>query len=208
MDATIEQRRYVKGLAVRDKTITAASRMFSLKGYGGSSVADLAAAAGITRNQLFHHFNSKENLALECVVRARQNWQEDILTPAGIYPEPINRLVFIIEKLAEYHSDPDWPYARLLISLGVNQADPPPAVRQAVQEALAEVFQALRGTLKELKCGGGLPGGAKARTMAAQILATLLGAAALAAFGETIPAEETYGSLRGLFAAAGNAALP
>jgi AcrR family transcriptional regulator len=201
MDATLEQRRYAKGLAVRDKAVTSACQRFALQGYGGCSVADLAAAAGITRNQLFHHFNSKENLSLACVERARQCWWDDVLTPAKIYPEPIKRLVYILSKLAECHSDPDWPYARLLLVLAVSQADPPPAVGQAVQATLVEIFQELRTVLKELKRGSPLPGGFKARAVAAQLLASLLGAAALASLGDTIPTNEIYDNLSGLFTA-------
>jgi len=201
MDATLEQRRYAKGLAVRDKAVTSACRQFAVQGYAGCSVADLAAAAGITRNQLFHHFSSKENLSLACIERARQCWWDDVLTPARIYPEPINRLVCVLSKLSEYHFDPDWPYARLLLVLAASQADPPPAVGQAVKAVLAEVFQELRTVLKELKRSSPLPGGFKARAVAAQLLASLLGAAALASVGDTIPANEIYDNLSGLLTA-------
>lgn len=199
MEATLEQRRYAKGLAVRERAIAAASQLLAAKGYGGSSVAELAEQAGITRNQLFHHFGSKENLARECIVRARQAWTDDLLTPAGIFPEPINRLVFILDKLAEYHFDEDWPYFRLITCLAASQADQPPAVKDLVSETLAEIYQALRDLCKELKRGGGLPGGAKARVAAAQILACALGTAALAGSADVVPGVDVYWNLKALF---------
>jgi len=43
----------------------AAAALFREKGFNGTSMADLAAAVGITKSSLYHHFSSKQALLLE-----------------------------------------------------------------------------------------------------------------------------------------------
>ena len=48
----------------RNKLLDAAMHVFRGKGYAASSVDDLCAAAGVTKGAFFHHFRSKEEVAL------------------------------------------------------------------------------------------------------------------------------------------------
>lgn len=60
-----------RGSATRQHILAVASDQFLCHGYAGTSLSDLIRAAGITKGAFYHHFPSKESLALE-VVRARQ----------------------------------------------------------------------------------------------------------------------------------------
>ncbi|MBI9084487.1 MAG: TetR/AcrR family transcriptional regulator [Desulfobacterales bacterium] len=53
-----ERRRQEK----KDRIIRAAARVFALKGYAGTLVADIAAEAGIGKGTLYQYFSSKEDL--------------------------------------------------------------------------------------------------------------------------------------------------
>ena len=46
----------------RDAIVTAARRLFAIKGYADTSIRDLVEAAGVTRGALYHHFKDKEAL--------------------------------------------------------------------------------------------------------------------------------------------------
>ena len=48
----------------RAAIIKAGLKLFGAKGYHGSSVGDIAKAAGITKGAFYHHFQSKEELLL------------------------------------------------------------------------------------------------------------------------------------------------
>jgi len=54
----------------KDKILNAALSVIRRKGYAASTVDDLCAAAGITKGAFFHHFKSKEELA----VGAAEHW--------------------------------------------------------------------------------------------------------------------------------------
>jgi TetR/AcrR family transcriptional repressor of nem operon len=58
--------------SARDKLLTAALSVIRAKGYSATSVDDLCAAAGVTKGAFFHHFRSKDALA----VAAADHWSE------------------------------------------------------------------------------------------------------------------------------------
>ena len=47
-----------------------AARLFRERGYEGTTVRDVAAAAGISAGSLFHHFPSKEQMLVEMLREA------------------------------------------------------------------------------------------------------------------------------------------
>jgi AcrR family transcriptional regulator len=62
------------------KILAAALRLFSQRGYGGTTTRDLAEAAGVAEGTLFRHFESKKAILVEV---ATQGWIElltDLLT--------------------------------------------------------------------------------------------------------------------------------
>ena len=46
----------------REELIAAAAKIFSARGYGGASLREICAAAGILAGSMYHHFRSKEDL--------------------------------------------------------------------------------------------------------------------------------------------------
>jgi len=52
--------------------------LFRLKGYSATSVDDIVKACGITKGSLYHHFSSKEELALAAMGRVHQYFSENI----------------------------------------------------------------------------------------------------------------------------------
>jgi TetR/AcrR family transcriptional regulator, transcriptional repressor for nem operon len=54
----------LKKLSARIRILDAAMTLIRAKGYAGMSVDELCAAAGVTKGAFFHHFQSKEALAV------------------------------------------------------------------------------------------------------------------------------------------------
>jgi len=53
----------------RGKLLDAARDVIRTKGYAGSTVDDICAAAGVTKGSFFHHFDSKEELGVAAIER-------------------------------------------------------------------------------------------------------------------------------------------
>lgn len=60
-------------IETKRKILTAAREVFSEKGYGGSSMSEVAQRAGVNKALPFYYFKNKENLLKELVRNASEN---------------------------------------------------------------------------------------------------------------------------------------
>ena len=58
----------------RRRLLLAAARLFCEEGYHGASIADILAAAGLTKGALYFHFRSKYALAEALVTEVERSW--------------------------------------------------------------------------------------------------------------------------------------
>jgi AcrR family transcriptional regulator len=80
---TTSPRRRLPVAERRELIVEAAGRLFGERGYDGTRLEDVAAAAGVTKPILYRHFDSKRDLYLALLVRHR----DDLGTFAGLIPE-------------------------------------------------------------------------------------------------------------------------
>src|SRR3982750_2221813 len=77
----------------RDRLIGATIDLVRANGYASTRVDDVCAAAGVTKGSFFHHFESKEDLA----IAAARQWGEGAVrlfagAPFMAKPDPLDRL--------------------------------------------------------------------------------------------------------------------
>ena len=82
----------------RSKILGSALAVIRAKGYAATSVDDLCAAAGVTKGAFFHHFKSKEYLA----IAAADHWSETTAASFAAAPfhagnDPLQRLLGYID---------------------------------------------------------------------------------------------------------------
>ena len=82
----------------RTKLLEAALKVVRAKGYSAARVEDICAAAGLTKGSFFHHFKSKDELA----VAAARHWGETTAALFATAPyhqpvDPLDRLLAYIE---------------------------------------------------------------------------------------------------------------
>jgi len=84
--------------SARTKILAAARDVIRAKGYAATSVDDLCVAAGVTKGGFFHHFKSKEDLA----VAAADSWPQTLdelfaAAPYHAYATPLERVLGYID---------------------------------------------------------------------------------------------------------------
>jgi AcrR family transcriptional regulator len=92
-----------RGGATRHHILEAAAEAFSEHGFAGTSLNDVIRAAGVTKGGFYHHFASKESLALEVVNYKQEEWAGKVLAAAMRHPRAMDQLMAMTEALCDLH---------------------------------------------------------------------------------------------------------
>jgi TetR/AcrR family transcriptional repressor of nem operon len=112
--------------------LEAALNVIRAKGYSATSVDDLCAAAGVTKGAFFHHFASKEALA----VAAADFWSEttaELFAGADyhLHADPLDRVLAYIDFRAELIDGPMETFTCLVGTMAQEAYLTSPAIRDA-----------------------------------------------------------------------------
>jgi len=86
-----------------DKILTEAARLFRERGFGGAGVAEIMKAAGLTHGAFYAHFDSKDALTAEAVIRAFAQSNDRIYATAADATDP--KQAFLDSYLSAEHRD-------------------------------------------------------------------------------------------------------
>lgn len=69
-----------------------AEELYAQHGYAAVGIEDIARGAGVTRPTIYRHFQTREQVYLECVARARQVYQQKQVERMAQFADPMDRL--------------------------------------------------------------------------------------------------------------------
>jgi TetR/AcrR family transcriptional regulator, transcriptional repressor for nem operon len=118
--------------SAKDKILDAALAVIRTRGYAATTVDDLCATAGVTKGAFFHHFKSKDDLA----VAAADHWSETTgrlfaAAPFHAHTDPLDRVLGYIDFRKELLNGPLPEITCLLGTLVQETYDSHPAIRDA-----------------------------------------------------------------------------
>jgi len=123
--------------SAKDKILEAALAVIRTKGYAATTVDDLCAAAGVTKGAFFHHFKSKEDLA----VAAADHWSEMTgnlfaQAPYHRHADPLDRVIGYIDFRKSLLTG-ELPEFTCLVGTMVQETyDSNPAIRDACARSI------------------------------------------------------------------------
>jgi TetR/AcrR family transcriptional repressor of nem operon len=192
-------------VSARGRLLDAALDLIRRQGYAATTVDDLCAAAGVTKGAFFHHFRSKEEVAVAAV----RHWSAvtGALFAGAPYhapADPLERVYAYLDFRAALVAGTAAEYTCLAGTLAQETFATAPAIRDACFDSIAghaATLEAdLAAALEAVRGEGEAPAGVTARSLALHTQAVLQGGFILAkASDDPAPLLEQIGHLRRYF---------
>ncbi|WP_395541970.1 TetR/AcrR family transcriptional regulator [Neotabrizicola sp. sgz301269] len=180
----------------RARLIAAARDLVRRRGFAGTSVDDLCAAAGVTKGAFFHHFASKEALGVALV----QDWTETTgamfsAHPYNDLPDPLDR-VFAYLDLRRALLDLPLPEFSCVAGTTVQESfETFPAIRAAAGDSVRSGLGHVQAHLAQALAAHPVRG-VTAEGLAAQFQVAVQGGIILAkALNDPTPARDAFDHL-------------
>jgi TetR/AcrR family transcriptional repressor of nem operon len=199
---TNNQDTFSKPETARTRLLDSALRIIREKGYHATSVDELCAAAGVTKGAFFHHFKSKEDLA----VAAADHWSTTTGelfagAPYHGFADPLDRVLAYLDFRASLIAGTTAEFTCLVGTMAQETFLTNPAIRDACFASIAGHAETLETDLDAAIEFYGVSGGVTAKGLALHTQAVLQGAYILAkAKNDPSIASESIGHLRRYFA--------
>jgi TetR/AcrR family transcriptional repressor of nem operon len=182
----------------RTKLLDAALSVIRTKGYAAASVDELCQAAGVTKGAFFHHFRSKEDLAVAAAAhfgKMAAGLFES--APCRTLGDPRERVLGYVDFRKEILRGELPDYTCLLGTLVQEAYASHPAIRAACEREIVGHALTLEADIAAALADAGRGAEISATSIALHIQAVLQGAFVLAkATGGPKAAEESLGHLR------------
>ena len=144
---------YPRGESTRCDILSAAMKIFAHKGYYFTSINDIISAVSITKGAFYHHWASKEELAVEilesCTAESQRKLQERL---AGA-TTAMQRLDGYMKFFGEIHENPDLSHCTLFLEFACGVTAQDKRLAQTIQEGLtrmsSRVTEMLRAAQEE-----------------------------------------------------------
>lgn len=104
-DSTNVNKKVAQGASTRASLLAAGRTRFGAAGFGETSIEDIAAAAGVTKGALYHHFAGKDAL-FKAVYEQVKREITDQVAPSFLEPAPWDAVVAGCQATLDAHLDP------------------------------------------------------------------------------------------------------
>jgi TetR/AcrR family transcriptional regulator, transcriptional repressor for nem operon len=170
-----------QGPSAKTKLLDAAVSVIRTKGYAATTVDDLCAAAGVTKGAFFHHFKTKDDLAIAAV----NHWREatDAMFAAAPYhnhPDPLERVLAYIEFRKTLLQGDVAEFTCLIGTIVQEAYDTNPDIRHACDATISGHAANLVSDIAEAKTAHGIKEAWTPESLALHTQAVLQGAFILA----------------------------
>jgi TetR/AcrR family transcriptional regulator, transcriptional repressor for nem operon len=168
-------------VTARDRLLDAALRIIREKGYAATTVDDLCAAAGVTKGAFFHHFASKEALA----VAAADHWTAVTgalfaAAPYHLPVDPLDRIFAYLDFRSALIAGTIPEFTCLVGTMVQEVHESSPSIRDAAYSSIAGHAATLVPDFAEAIRVHGAPGGTDPLGLALHTQAVLQGGFILA----------------------------
>ncbi len=166
---------------LRERIIDESLRLFSLKGFLGTSIDDILHAANTSKGGFYNHFPSKDALFFEVLEEARRIWRERCLLGLDEIESPVGKIERLLENYRDqYLKDREhFPGGCIFVTFSVELDDLRPDLCEEVDTGFAGLKAMIERLLDEGKRSGELSGDMSTRAITEMLLAGMIGASVI-----------------------------
>lgn len=168
-----------RGAKTRTRIVTAASDLMYVKGVRATTLDDVLAASGVSKSQLYHHFDGKDALVRAVIDHVGERVIEREREALG-HVSTIRGLRRWRDALVQNNALRHGAYGCALGALASEVSDHDALARHALSRLFTEWQGLLAGVLRRLQDGGGLAPEVSADQLATGLMAALQGGYLLA----------------------------
>ena len=136
----------------KTEVFRAAAELMVEKGYGGTSINDIAQAVGMTKAGLYHHISSKQDMLFRILNHALDELERIVSTPVRLIEDPERRL----RQLMRLQILGSVKHGLAFTVLFLEKKHLAPAQQMEINERIKEHHALIRETLRELAENGRL----------------------------------------------------
>ncbi|MDJ0572648.1 MAG: TetR/AcrR family transcriptional regulator [Pleurocapsa sp. MO_192.B19] len=125
-----------KAQQTKARIIHQAAELFNLKGYAGSSIADIMQATGLKKGGIYNHFKSKDELALEAFDYAASLLSQRIWSVVKTKRNAIERLQALVSSYLIYIDAPPIVGGCPILNTAIETDDTDSPLRDRALEAM------------------------------------------------------------------------
>ncbi|MEV6908430.1 TetR/AcrR family transcriptional regulator [Amycolatopsis sp. NPDC051071] len=141
--------RRMRGQRTREAVLDAAVALASVHGLHGLSFGLLAEHLGTSKSGLFAHWKDKEQLQLDTIDRAREQWTREVMAPASHAPAGVRRVFALHEARLRFYADGVLPGGCFFLAAQTEFDDRPGPVRTKTAESLEVWLRFIRSLIAE-----------------------------------------------------------
>jgi TetR/AcrR family transcriptional repressor of nem operon len=178
-DSRNGRRLTARGAKTRARIVAAAAELMYIRGVGATTLDDVLAASGVSKSQLYHHFDGKDALVRAVIDHMGERVIErerDALGHVSTIPGLRRWRDALVQNNALRHG----AYGCALGSLASEVSDHDDVARRAMSQLFTEWQGLLAGVLRRLQDGGALPPEASVDQLATGLMGALQGGYMLA----------------------------
>jgi TetR/AcrR family transcriptional repressor of nem operon len=165
-------------MALKDRIIVESLKLFSLKGFLGTTIDDILKASNSSKGGFYNHFKSKEELFYEVLKEGRKIWRERNLTGLSQTASPLANIKLFLENFRDYYlkDSENFPGGCIFITLLVELKDQRPHLAKEISRGFTGMKGMIRRYLSNAQDLGELQKDVEIEAMTEMIFNGMLGA--------------------------------
>ena len=162
-------------ISTKQTVMNVAKRLFSVHGFHATSLGDILDACGLTKGAFYHHFKTKEELAIEILEEIEAEYKRELIGPVLAVEGHRAKLIALLDGIAEVNGRPDWCNCQLMMTFSSQISQRDEALRSRLKQTQERMLKLWRSLLIDAQQAGEIPDRVPPKLGAQLIMAALNG---------------------------------